>query len=129
MTSPDWKAVRAEFPALANWTYLNSATYGQMPRRACAAMAGHLSRRDEFACGDFLEWFDDADAIRESCARLVHCHASDIAFVTNASTGLATLIQGLAWQPGDEVLTLDDEFPNQLYLSAALNRFGAKLRL
>jgi len=21
--TPDWKALRAEFPALANWTYLN----------------------------------------------------------------------------------------------------------
>ena len=54
--------------------------------------------------------------------------APDIAFVINASTGLAALLQGLPWQPGDEVLTLDDEFPNQLYVSAVLARFGARLR-
>ena len=126
--TPDWKALRAEFPALANWTYLNTATYGQMPRSAADAMSRHLARRDEFACGDYLAWFDDMDAIRASCARLVHCEASDIAFVISASTGLAALILGLAWQPGDEVLTLDDEFPNQLYVSAALGRFGARLR-
>ena len=125
---PDWKAVRAEFPALANWTYLNTATYGQMPRRAADAMSRHLARRDEMCCGDFLAWFDDMDEIRESCARLVHCEAPDIAFVVNAATGLATLILGLPWQPGDEVLTLNDEFPNQLYISAVLRRFGAKLR-
>ena len=35
---------------------------------------------------------------------------------------------GLPWQSGDEVLTLDDEFPNQLYVSAVLARFGARLR-
>ncbi len=124
----DWKALRAEFPALANWIYLNTATYGQMPRCAADAMSRHLARRDDLACGDYLAWFDDMDAIRELCARLVHCEASDIAFVINASTGLAALVQGLPWQPGDEVLTLDDEFPNQLYVSAALARFGAKLR-
>jgi selenocysteine lyase/cysteine desulfurase len=35
------------------------------------------------------------------------------------------LIQGLPWRAGDEVLTIEDEFPNQLYVSAALARFGA----
>jgi len=125
---PDWKALRAEFPALANWTYLNTATYGQMPRSAADAMNRHLARRDELACGDYLAWFDDMDAIRKSCARLVHCEPPDIAFVINASTGLAALLMGLPWQSGDEVLTLDDEFPNQLYVSAVLARFGARLQ-
>src|SRR3954470_7825162 len=80
-TTTDWKAVRAEFPALADWTYLNTATFGQMPRRAADAMSRHLARRDETGCGDFLSWFDDMDAIRVLCARLVHCEAADIAFV------------------------------------------------
>ncbi|HEV2689068.1 MAG TPA: aminotransferase class V-fold PLP-dependent enzyme [Bryobacteraceae bacterium] len=128
MITPDWKVLRAEFPALAKWTYLNTATYGLMPRSATAAMNCHLARRDELACGDYLDWFDDMDAIRESCARLIHCEAADIAFVHNAAAGMALLIQGLSWLPGDEVLTLDDEFPNQLYVSATLARFGAKLR-
>ena len=126
--TPDWKALRAEFPALGKWTYLNTATYGQMPRSAADAMGRHLARRDELACRDYLAWFDDMDAIRASCARLVHCEASDIAFVINASAGLAALVLGLPWQSGDEVLTLDDEFPNQLYVSAVLARFGARLR-
>jgi len=125
---PDWKALRAEFPALATWTYLNTATYGQMPRVASAAMSRYLERRDAMACSDFLSWFDDMDAIRSSCARLINCESQDIAFVVNASTGLSTLLLGLSWRPGDEVLTLDDEFPNQLYVSSVLERFGAKLR-
>ena len=34
----NWQAVRVlEFPALSNWTYLNSATFGQLPRRAVEA--------------------------------------------------------------------------------------------
>ena len=126
--TPDWKALRAEFPALAKWTFLNTATYGQLPRSAAQAIGRHLARRDETACDDYLNWFDDMDAIREACARLVHCEPEDIAFVLNASTGLAALVLGLSWQPDDEVLTLDDEFPNQLYVSAALGRFGARLR-
>lgn len=123
-----WKTLRSEFPALANWTYLNTATYGQMPRSAANAMCRHLARRNESACGDFIHWFDDMDAIRESCARLLHCEGPDIAFVMNAAAGMSLLVQGLTWQSGDEVLTLADEFPNQLYVSALLERFGARLR-
>ena len=60
----DWNPVRAEFPALANWTFLNSATFGQMPRRGLEALQKHFARRDELACSDFMKWFDDMDAVR-----------------------------------------------------------------
>ena len=43
----DWCEIRGEFPALAEWTYLNTATFGQMPRRAAAAVARHFAKRDE----------------------------------------------------------------------------------
>jgi selenocysteine lyase/cysteine desulfurase len=122
----DWEAIRAEFPALTRWTFLNTATFGQLPRRAVEAMAGHLARRDELACEDFLDWFDDADRIRGVIARLIHCHAEDIAFIPNAATALALLLGGLDWQPGDRIVTLRDEFPNNLYHPALLKRYGVE---
>jgi selenocysteine lyase/cysteine desulfurase len=125
----DWSAIRSEFPALAKWTYLNTAAFGQVPRRATRAMAAHMERRDQTACADFLHWYDDADRIRAQCAQLIHAEPDDITFVPNASAGLALLIQGLSWAAGDEVLTIEDEFPNQLYVSAALDRFGAVHRV
>ena len=124
----NWSTVRTEFRALEQWTHLNSATFGLTPRRALEAMTDHMRRRDEFACTDFMDWFDDLDRIRILCARLVHCDAADVAFVHNSSTGMAFLLNGLDWQPGDEILTLADEFPNQLYSAAALERRGVLLR-
>src|SRR5579862_8733271 len=113
--STDWQAVRAEFPALAEWAFLNTATFGQVPRRAVEASAQHYERRDRLACADFMDWFDECDGIRELCARLVHCHAADIAFIPNASTALSQLLGGIDWKPGDRVVTLHDEFPNHYY--------------
>ncbi len=122
----DWRAVRAEFPALERWTFLNTATYGQLPRRAVDAMAGHLARRDEFACSDFLSWFDDADDLRASLARLIHCSANDIAFVPNAATALGTLLNGIDWRPGDRIITLANEFPNNIYHASVLGARGVE---
>jgi len=124
----DLVSLRSEFPALAKFTYLDTATFGQMPRRASEAMMRHLAHRDETASGQFLSWFDDMDRIREQAARLVNGSASDIAFVQSSSTGLSYLMQGLRWKEGDEVLTLAGEFPNQVYQSAALHKFGVTHR-
>ena len=126
--SIDWEAVRAEFPALARWTYLNTATYGQVPRRAVAADAAHWAERDELACANFLSWYDAADRIRASVARLIHAATDDIAFLTNSAAALGLLAGGIDWQPGDNVVTLADEFPNCLYLPAVIERHGVQFR-
>lgn len=113
--SIDWRTVRAQFPALERWTYLNTATYGQMPRRGSEAMVAHLAHRDELACLDFLSWFDDADRLRASVARLINAAPDDIAFIDNAASALSLLLSGLQWRTGDRIVTLENEFPNNLY--------------
>ncbi len=123
----DWEAVRDEFPALRNWTHLNTATFGQLPRRATEAVAWHFAHRDEMACGDFLSWYDDMDRVRAKVARLIHCQPDDIAFIANASTALGILLAGLDWRPGDRILTLEHEFPNNLYAPGLLERLGVEM--
>ncbi|HTW65102.1 MAG TPA: aminotransferase class V-fold PLP-dependent enzyme [Bryobacteraceae bacterium] len=123
----DWAAVRREFPALADWTYLNTATFGQLPRRSTEAAARHFAHRDDLACSDFLDWYDDVNRLRGKLGRLIHCSPEDIAFVPNASTALGLLLSGLDWHSGDRVLTLEHEFPNNLYAPGSLARFGVEM--
>lgn len=127
MTSPLWTEIRAEFPALARWVYLNTATYGQVPRRAAQAVARHFAHRDELACDDFLSWFDDADRLRGLLAKLIHCEADDIGFVSSAASALSFLLGGLRWRPGDRIVTLPDEFPNNIYHPALLAQSGVEM--
>jgi cysteine desulfurase / selenocysteine lyase len=125
-TDVDWRAVRAEFPALEGRTYLNTATFGQLPKRSVEAAARHFARRDETLCGDFLSWFDDIDQLRRALGRLIGAGQSDIAFIPNAASALALLLNGLEWKPGDRILTLKDEFPNNIYSPALLARRGVE---
>src|ERR1700726_1813074 len=115
----DWDAIRAGFPALSRWTYLNTATFGQLPRCATEAVARHWARRDETACGDFLDWFDDADRLRACLARLINATVDDIAFVPSAAHALSLVVNGLGlagFGDSTNVITLQGDFPNQLYL-------------
>ena len=123
----DWSAVRADFPALRQWTFLNTATFGQTPARSKAAIDAHFARRDEFACNDFLDWFEDMDELRRRIGRLLSCDASSIAFVPNASAALSLLLGRLDWKTGDQIVTLTDEFPNHYYYPAWLRRHGVEL--
>jgi selenocysteine lyase/cysteine desulfurase len=51
---------------------------------------------------------------------------NDIAFMPNAASALALAISSVDWKPGDELLTLHDEFPNQLYAHALLEIRGVE---
>lgn len=124
----DWNSVRAEFPALANWTYLNTATYGQVPRRGVEANARHFEHRDQQACSDFLDFYAEAEAFRTPIARLIGAVPDDIAFIPNSSSALGLVAAGIDWRRGDNVVTLADEFPNCLYLPALIERHGIEFR-
>ena len=118
----NWQTIREEFPALERWTFLNTAAFGQLPRRGQDAIARHLAHRDELACHDFLGWFDDMDAIRASVAQLIHASAGDIAFIGNASMGLSLFMGGIDWRPGDRIVSFEHEFPNNIYYPAVLGQ-------
>ena len=121
-----WTQVRDLFPALREWTYLNAATMGHLPRTAEDAIARHVAHRNTLACSDFLLWYDDHDRLRAKLGQLFHCPATDIAFIPAAAHALSLLIQGIDWRPGDRVVTLEDEFPNQIYYPALLAQQGVE---
>lgn len=122
----DWSSVRSEFPVLKEWTYLNSATFGPVPQRAVEAIDQHFQHRNETASLDFLGWYDDADAVRAQAARLIDARPQDIGFLPSAGIGLSWVVEGLDWRPGDRILTLEGEFPNNIYSPLLLAERGVE---
>ncbi|MDZ7640314.1 MAG: aminotransferase class V-fold PLP-dependent enzyme [Bryobacterales bacterium] len=125
--SIDWQSVRAEFPALAHTTWLNSATFGQVPMRAQLAISRHFERRNRLGGRDFLHWFGAADAIRQDVALLFDAKSEDVAFIPHTACALSLFVNGINWRAGDEVVTFEDEFPNQIYAAAMLEDRGVRL--
>ena len=58
--------------------------------------------------------------------RLINCELADIAFINNAATALSLLIGGIEWKAGDQVLSLEHEFPNNLYWPSLLASQGVE---
>ena len=122
----DWLTIRAQFPVLKEWAYLNTATFGPLPTCAVEAAANHFRRRDQQACLDFLDWYTDADAVRAQAAELIGAEPDDVAFIPNTATALSWVVNGIRWTPGDHVVTLPHEFPNNEYFARVLEQRGIK---
>jgi cysteine desulfurase / selenocysteine lyase len=124
----NWQQIRAQFPSVDRCVWLNTATFGQVPLRAQAAIHSHYERRNLQGPRDFLNWFGETDAVRHDIARLFDVSSEDIAFIPHTSAALSLLVGAIDWQRGDEVLTFENEFPNQFYAPLLLDQRGVTLR-
>ena len=50
-----------------------------------------------------------------TAAKMIGADADEIALVANTTAGISLVAEGFHWQPGDNVVTLADEFPSNVY--------------
>jgi len=127
----DPTALRAEFPVFEQKTYLNAGTCGPLPAAAAAAARDVLAQACAEGRSTASEALDDARGrLRASYAQLLGAEPDDVALTTCTSEGIVRVLAGLDLQPGDEVLTSDEEHPGlQGPLAAARERRGIAIRV
>jgi L-cysteine/cystine lyase len=128
----DAAGLRAAFPVFARFAYLNAGTCGPLPASAAQAIGGALVQA--VAGGRthayFEQMLDTRTRLRESYAQLVGAATDEVALTTCTSEGLVRVLNALDLQPGDEVVTSDEEHPGlQGPLAAARDQRGISLRV
>lgn len=109
--------------------FLNHGSFGATPRAVLVAQA-RLRERLEADPVDFFERFFPValDGARAEVAAFVNADAEGLAFVTNASTGVATVLANLRLAAGDELLTTDHTYGAcKNALLATAERAGARV--
>ena len=109
--------------------FLNHGSFGACPREVLAAQREFVARMERepvlFVHRELEGLLDHA---RIALADFLGADADDIAFVTNATSGVNTVLRSLRFAPGDELLTTDHEYNacrNALDLAAAT--WGARV--
>ena len=127
----DPAALRAEFPVFEQLAYMNAGTCGPVPAAAVAAMQAVLAQ----AAGEgrsqayFTAALYTRRRLRAGYAELLGAAADDVALTTSTSEGIVRVLGALDLQPGDEVLTSDEEHPGLLGpLAAARAQRGLAVR-
>ncbi len=123
--------IRKSFPVTERYAYLNHASIGPLPRPTSGAMREFLEERS-LAGGLAMQGcreYEIYSETRESVARLINTRFStEIAFTRNTSHGLNIVAAGLPWQPGDNVICAETEFPANVYPWVNLKRKGVEVR-
>jgi len=109
------KELRDEFPATRELVYLNHAAVAPLSARArdrICEWADDMARRGNVAEG---RWYGEIEKVRAQSAALIGADPAEIALLKNTSEGLSLVAEGLDFAPGDNVVTVANEFPSNLY--------------
>lgn len=66
---------------------------------------------------------------KEKAARLLNASAEDISLISSSSEGINILLHGLRWEPGDNVVTCDVEFPSEVLPWTRLREKSVEIRI
>jgi selenocysteine lyase/cysteine desulfurase len=123
----DW---RQEWFEIEDATYLNLAGQSPMPKVSIRAVQAALEAKKYPHQKPDSTFFEVPNRIRESIAKLIGGKAEEIALTSGASAGAMAVAYGLAWKPGDEILTAKGEFPLQYTAWKPMEeREGLKLKI
>ncbi len=114
-TAVDWSALRREMPIARNWAYFEHAATAPLAGPAAEAMRECI----EDSAGDGgLAWTrqrDRREALRRRAAEFLGADVDEISLVRSTSEGVNIVAEGFPWQAGDNIVTLADEFPSNVY--------------
>jgi cysteine desulfurase / selenocysteine lyase len=107
--------------------YLDYAGFGRLRPAAVAAMRTALDEILPHGSAELTPLFSARPAARRSMAELLSCTPEEIAFVPNTSAGVHLVADGLDWEPGDEVVLFDRDFPANVRPWQRLTQRGVRL--
>jgi selenocysteine lyase/cysteine desulfurase len=120
---------RSQFPVTESSIYMNHAAVSPLSRRVRDAMVELLDEVHQRGAENWQQWVRAYDAARHSLAQLLNADQGEIALTKNTSEGVSTFANGLEWHPGDEIVSIEGEFPSNYYAWKALEKRGVALRL
>jgi selenocysteine lyase/cysteine desulfurase len=122
--------IRALFPITQRAVYFNHAAVSPPPITTIQAVEAQLRDVHENGSANFRSWLAVKDQARELLAKLLGARPEQVAFMRNTSDSLSTVANGIAWRPGDNIVTFNREFPSNIYPWLRLrDAFGVQVRM
>ena len=124
----DWDEFRRQMPVARRWAYFDHAAVCPLSEPACAALSAWTADMTENGDANWLRWAAQVENVRRAAAGLLNAEPAEIALVRNTTEGINLVAEGFPWQPGDNVVTLSDEFPSNQYPWLNLASRGVETR-
>ncbi len=120
--------LRQEFPLTEELAYLDHAATSPLPGRTRAAMTSFVEAR-RFVRRAWEEYETLDQDLRQSLGQLINASPEEIALVQNTAEGINIAAHAIPFQPGDNVVFCDMEYPANVYPWLNLERRGVEARI
>lgn len=119
---------RPLFPSADRSLHLDHAGVAPISTPVVDAIARFSREAVEEPAMRYPYWEARAEEVRSACACLAGTRSRQVAFVKNTSEAISFVAEGLDWRQGDVVITVDEEFPSNVYPWRGLERLGVEVR-
>jgi L-cysteine/cystine lyase len=124
---------REQFPVLDRWSYLNAGTEGPVPHAVADALRSrvHADLADGRVGHAYFERvLELASRTRAGYATVLGAEPGEVALTSSTTYGINTVLSGLTFSSGDEIVTSDQEHPGLLApLRRLRERHGVSVRV
>ena len=124
----NWDQFRNQMPVSEKWAYFDHAAVAPIPAPALQRINQWASQAAHEGDVVWPEWSQLHEGARQVSARLINAHTDEIALVPSTTFGINLVASGFPWQPGDNVVLPEHEFPSNLYPWMGLESQGVELR-
>lgn len=125
--TPDWDAIRKQFPTLGHFTYLDTAKKAILPRHVETAITEWMADVYENAGGRAFS-MEAVEEARDAAAALLGVSPRHLALIKNTSEGMNIIAQGLPFARGDNVVISEYEHENNTFPWRKLTEKGVEVR-
>ncbi len=129
VTTDPLQLLRDQMAASASMAYFDHAALAPLPRATAQRIRDFAAQSAEVGNIGWLDWLREAETARAEAAQMIGARTEEITFVPNTSAGVSQVSEGLDWREGDNVVTLADEFPTNVYPWLHLESRGVECRL
>lgn len=121
--------IKNEFSLDPKLIYLNHAAVAPWPARTAEAVRRFATENESHGAQHYPEWMKVESDLRNNFSRLINAPSpDDIALLKNTSEALSFVAHGLEWQPGDNIVISNQEFPSNALVWHSLKDKGVKVR-
>lgn len=112
---PRWERLRSQMPVVRQWAYFDHAAVSPLPAPTAETVIDWAREQSENGVASWLKCKAKFEALRSHAAQLVGGSPEEIALLRSTTEGINLVAEGFPWREGDNVVTLADEFPANLY--------------
>ncbi len=128
LSAEPWQRFREQMPVAQKWAYFDHAAVAPLPAPSQQAIAHWVEQAAQEGDTVWPIWSRQVEKARALGAQLIGAEPEEVALVRSTTEGISLVAEGFPWRAGDNVVTLANEFPSNLYPWMNLAARGVETR-